>query len=57
MDADLQTQYDKIHWYFKTTCEPYDYLDWDGESLILVLNDEVIEKYSLQELRYFNILD
>ncbi|MFH1890588.1 MAG: hypothetical protein ABIJ91_03430 [Candidatus Kuenenbacteria bacterium] len=26
---DLQSQYDIIYSYFKTTCEPYDYLEWD----------------------------
>ena len=57
VNNELQVQLDKIYSFFKCTCEPYDYWDWDGESLIVVLNDEVIEEYTLQDLRDFDILD
>ncbi|MCU0427831.1 MAG: hypothetical protein MUF71_19640 [Candidatus Kapabacteria bacterium] len=57
VNNELQEQLDKIHSFFKYTTEPYDYWDWDGESLIVVLNDEVIEEYTFQDLRDFEVLD
>lgn len=46
----LQAQYDKIYSYFKTTTEPFDFLDWDGKLLMVWLNDSIVEKYTLKEL-------
>ena len=48
----LQLQYDKIYSYFKSTTEPFDFLEWDGKSLKVWLNNEVIEKYSIQNLSF-----
>lgn len=47
----LQLQYDRIDSYFKTTTEPFDFLDWDGKLLNVWLNNKVIEKYSIQDLK------
>jgi len=27
----IQLQYNKIYSYFRTTCEPFDFLEWDGK--------------------------
>lgn len=51
MEADLQRQYDLIWFYFRTTTEPYDELDWDGEVLLVLLNNKIIEKYSYEDLK------
>lgn len=50
----LQSQYDKIYSYFKSTTEPFDFLDWDGKFLTVWLNDEVVEKYSTQDLSFMS---
>jgi len=47
----LQSQYDKIYSYFKTTCEPFDFLEWDGDDLQVWNNESVIEKYTLRDLK------
>ena len=52
----LQNQYDKIYSYFKTTCEPFDFLEWDGKILKVWLNEIVIEKYYLKNLIKFCFL-
>ncbi len=46
----LQRQYDLIRQYFKTTAEPYDDLEWDGEILRVCLDGKVIEAYTRTEL-------
>lgn len=51
MEVDLQKQYDLIRSYFKTTTEPFDELDWDGEVLLVLLNDKIIEEYSYNKLK------
>lgn len=47
----LQYQYYKIYSYFKTTVEPFDELLWDGNSLLVILHNEVIEEYSYNDLK------
>lgn len=47
----LQSQYDKIYSYFKTTCEPFDYLEWDGKVLEVVNKNITLEKYLLKDLK------
>lgn len=47
----LQLQYDEIYSYFKTTCEPFDFLDWDGKILQVVKKDITVEEYSLKDLK------
>jgi len=51
MEVDIQKQYDLIRSYFKTTTEPFDELDWDGNLLLVWLDDEVIERYTYEELK------
>ncbi len=50
MELDIQQQYDLIHSYFKTTTDSYDELDWDGETLLVILDDVVIEIYTYSDL-------
>jgi len=47
----LQNQYNKIYSFFKTTSEAFDYIDWDGKTLFVWNNCQIIEKYSLEELK------
>lgn len=51
MEIDIQKQYDLIERYFRTTTEPYDELSWDGKTLLILLNDKVIEEYTLEDLK------
>lgn len=46
----LQFQYDRIYSYFKTTTEPFDFLDWDGEILQVWNGDAMVEEYRLKDL-------
>ena len=46
----VQVEYDLIHACFKTTAEPYDYLEWDGIKLHVVLNDMTLETYTYDDL-------
>lgn len=48
---EFQYQYDKIYSYFKTTCESFDFLEWDGDILQVLKEDIVIERYSLKDLK------
>jgi len=47
----LQIQYDKIYSYFKTTTEPYDFLEWDGQILQVWDKDKVVETYKYKDLK------
>ena len=47
----LQSQYDKIYSYFKTTTEPFDYLKYDGEDLQVWNGDVVVERYSKKDVK------
>lgn len=49
----LQSQYDRIYSYFRTTCEPFDFLDWDGKILEVWDKDKVVETYKYKDLRSF----
>ena len=51
MELNLQLQYDLIYAYFKSTTEPFDMLEWDGENLIVLFNNVEIERYSYSDLR------
>ena len=46
----LQEQYDKIYSYFKTTTEPFDFLEWDGSRLKVWCGERVVEVYSRHDL-------
>ena len=47
----MQEQYDLIYSFFKTTTEPFDFLDWDGKVLRVWLDEEVVEVYEFEELQ------
>ena len=47
----LQTQYDRIYSYFRTTTEPFDLLEWDGKILNVWSGDNIIEVYKYKDLR------
>lgn len=51
----LQSQYDKIYFYFKTTTEPFDDLDWDGKILRVWESGVLVEKYRLEDLKFLAI--
>ena len=48
----LQSQYDRIYSYFRTTCEPFDLLEWDGRILHVWNGDDLIEAYRREEIRF-----
>jgi hypothetical protein len=52
----LQFQYDRIYSYFRTTCEQFDFLDWDGKKLLVWNDEEIIEKYSFVDLVKIKVL-
>jgi len=47
----LQSQYDKIYSYFRTTTEPFDFLEWDGKILNVWNNYDIIEIYKYQDMQ------
>jgi len=51
----IQLEYDKIYSYFRTTCEPFDSLDWNRKILNIWSNNQIIEVYKYQELKTLNI--
>lgn len=51
----LQFEYDKIYSYFRTTCERFDFLDWNGIILNIWRDDQIIEVYKYRELKALNI--
>ena len=52
----IQLEYDKIYFYFKTTCEPFDFLEWNGKILHVWSKDRIIEIYKYKDLVALNIL-
>ncbi|MFH0815077.1 MAG: hypothetical protein V1902_03335 [Candidatus Falkowbacteria bacterium] len=51
----LQFQYDKIYAYFKTTCEWFDFLEWDGKILNIWSQNKIIEIYKHGQLKSLDI--
>ena len=51
----LQSQYNNLHSYFKTTCEPFDFLEWDGKTLNVWNRNKIIETYNYRDLKALNI--
>lgn len=51
MSIRLQHQYDKIYSFFKTTCEPFDFLEWDGRLLQIWQEEVVVERYYFKDLQ------
>ena len=52
----LNEQYENIYRYFKTTTEPFDFLEWDGHTLDVIHNDRIIERYAKEDLKELKIL-
>jgi hypothetical protein len=46
----LQRQADRIQYYLSRTTEPYDDWDWDGDELVVWLDNEPIERYQRADL-------
>lgn len=55
MDYSIQSQYDNIYSYFKTTCEAFDLLEWNGIILYVWCNDKIIETYNFKDIKALNI--
>lgn len=51
----IQSEYDKIYSYFKTTCEPFDLLDWNGNTLNVWNDNKIIEVYRHKTLKVLGI--
>ncbi|MDO8524254.1 MAG: hypothetical protein Q7R99_01335 [bacterium] len=47
----LESQYNKIYSYFKTTTEPFDYLEYEGKDLQVWNKSVVIERYSKKDVK------
>lgn len=47
----LQAQYDGIYSYFRTTNEPYDFLEWEGDILNVWNKNSIVETYSHKDLK------
>ena len=47
----IQNQYDKIYSYFKTTTEPFNFLDWDGKVLEVWSKNKIVETYKYKSLK------
>ena len=47
----MQHLYHLIYSFFKTTTEPFDKLDWDGSTLKVIWNENIIEEYSFSDLK------
>ena len=52
----IQSQYNKIYSYFKTTTEIFDFLDWDGKFLEVWYKNSILEKYSVEDLVEIGVL-
>jgi len=50
---DIQTPSDSISRFLHYTTEPFDDWDWDGEELIIILKNEIIERYTYNDLKEF----
>ena len=46
----IQLEYDKIYSYFRTTCEAFDLLEWDGKTLNVWYKGSLIEVYRYKDL-------
>jgi len=49
----IQNQFNKIYSCFKTTTEPFDSLEWDGEILEVWNKDKIVETYKYKDFRNF----
>lgn len=46
----IQFQSELISRFLHTTTEPFDNWEWDGEELLIILNNKIIERYSFNDL-------
>ena len=46
----LQLRYDRIYSYFKSTTEPFDFIEWNGKILLVWEDGEIVEQYSSGQL-------
>lgn len=53
----IQSEYEKIYSYFKTTAEPFDFLEWDGKVLNIWSSEKIVEVYKYKDLRAFGIFN
>jgi hypothetical protein len=51
----IQFEYDKIYSYFRTTCEPFNFLDWNGKILNVWSDNQIVEVYKYKDLKALNI--
>ena len=52
----IEKEYNKIYRYFKNTLPAFSTLDWDGDELLVVFNDRVIERYTREDLIEIGVL-
>ena len=52
----LQIQYDGIYSYFRTTTEPFDFLEWDGQILQVWCDSSTVEVYNRRDLKACKII-
>ena len=59
MEMNLQNEYDKIRLWFKPTISgaSFDDLEWDGEVLLVILENETIETYTRFDLIDIGIIE
>lgn len=55
MNYPIQLEYEKIYSYFRTTCEQFDLLEWDGKILNVWRKDKIVETYNYNDLKMLNI--
>jgi len=53
----IQKEYDIIYSFFKHTTEPFDILEWDGNEVNILLDDELIETYSKKDIWEMKIIN
>jgi len=53
---EFQKELNKVERFVKKSTEHYDDWDWDGEKLVIIIDDEVAETYSKADLKEEGIL-
>jgi calcineurin-like phosphoesterase family protein len=49
----LDKEFNQIRHFFKTTTEPFNDLEWDGEELLVIYNGLKVETYTKKDLYEF----
>ena len=47
----IEVESNLIERFLHTTTQPFDSWDWDGNELLIFLQNEIIERYSLNDLK------